>query len=708
MKKKRMLIITIRNPYQTRGGASAWVLNIEPYLKQSFDLEYLILPAFWLNITFIPDRLKGVVQTFFKCLLSGRKYDYFFSHSPETSFIAVLFSKNVIHVAHGNTNPVQSPTFKVGKIFYGLYEYMLRVTIKKSLLFYTVGEEKPYAKTINQPINSEEKPLVPEKKRGFIFVGRLEAVKNIFRIIDIYNLLPENIRSEHSLSIYGQGTLENKLKDYASRTVAKDRIFFKGHINNKDLVKRTNESYLLIMASEFEGFPMTIAEALAMGTPVVGTDVGSINKVVKNGYNGFLISKEADNMLFVEAIVDILDDYETYSKNALESSTVFSPQEIYNQILTDIQKKNGEKKTKQRPKVLCIIQLPPPVHGVCIMNMYVQNSRLLNENFCMDTLALHYVKSGDDLGVISIRKLWLIIKYNVILLLKLLKNNYDLVYFTIVPCGISFYRDLLMVALIKIFPVKLVYHLHGKGIKDHYKKQKRIYDFAYKNVDVIVLANALKGDVFFLKNEPYTVNNGIEVRQKSFEIKQEERDITGLLYLSNFVKTKGVLDLLEATIILKNKGLKFHLQLIGQYRGELTESFFKEYINKNDLQNYVEIVGPVFGDEKDCYFANNDIFIFPTYNEAFSLVLLEAMQFGLPCISTYTGGIPEIIENNITGFLVEQRDIEDIANKLEILINDKELRIQMGEAGRKRFYERFTLELFEKNLANTFHKIIGK
>ena len=60
------------------------------------------------------------------------------------------------------------------------------------------------------------------------------------------------------------------------------------------------------------------------------------------------------------------------------------------------------------------------------------------------------------------------------------------------------------------------------------------------------------------------------------------------------------------------------------------------------------------------------------------------MQFSLPVVSTFEGGIPDIVENGKTGFLVKQEDVEALAEKLEILINNPRLREQMGQHGRKR------------------------
>lgn len=92
--------------------------------------------------------------------------------------------------------------------------------------------------------------------------------------------------------------------------------------------------------------------------------------------------------------------------------------------------------------------------------------------------------------------------------------------------------------------------------------------------------------------------------------------------------------------------------------------------------------------------------LFPTFyhNECFSLVLLEAMEHGLPCISTTEGGIPGIVDDGKTGFLVPKHDVAVLADKIQLLLNDSVLRCKMGKAGREKFEKEFTLEVFEKRM----------
>lgn len=123
-------------------------------------------------------------------------------------------------------------------------------------------------------------------------------------------------------------------------------------------------------------------------------------------------------------------------------------------------------------------------------------------------------------------------------------------------------------------------------------------------------------------------------------------------------------------------------------------------MEKRGLNEFAIYLGKKYGDEKNEEYAKSDIFVFPTFypNECFPLVLLEAMQQGLPCISTNKGGIASIIDDGKTGFLVEKRNSLLLADKLEVLLKDKKLRMDMGIVGKEKFEQKFTLSKFEERM----------
>jgi glycosyltransferase involved in cell wall biosynthesis len=101
-------------------------------------------------------------------------------------------------------------------------------------------------------------------------------------------------------------------------------------------------------------------------------------------------------------------------------------------------------------------------------------------------------------------------------------------------------------------------------------------------------------------------------------------------------------------------------------------------------------------------------FLPTTRTNAFPLVLLEAMQAKLPVISTFEGGIPDIVEDGLTGYLIPQKNTEALAEKLEMLITHPDIRHQMGDAAFKKFEREYTFDTFEIRLTEILKKLTSK
>ncbi len=98
------------------------------------------------------------------------------------------------------------------------------------------------------------------------------------------------------------------------------------------------------------------------------------------------------------------------------------------------------------------------------------------------------------------------------------------------------------------------------------------------------------------------------------------------------------------------------------------------------------------------------VFVMPSICEPFGLVFLEAMANGLPCIGSYRDAMPEIIQENETGFLIEPGDAEDLAAKMKKLLTDRELCQSMGQAAAVRVDQNFTWELVGKRVTEAINK----
>lgn len=366
-----------------------------------------------------------------------------------------------------------------------------------------------------------------------------------------------------------------------------------------------------------------------------------------------------------------------------------------------------------KKKILCIVQLPPPIHGVSIMNDCLLSSQLLNKSFDIKAIDLKFGKSIKELQRFTFKKVYKSIFFAVQIAKDILIFKPCLVYFTISPTGFAFYRDAYYILLIKLlFRGKILIHLHGKGIEKEIinsRIKKKIYKTVFKQTHIICLSTLLSNDIKnTYKGQPYIIPNGIKSHlKKGFVTNRSMNSTPQILYLSNFIKNKGILILLDALQIVKSNGCSFRAKFVGA-PSDITNSILHKKIYDLNLNKNVEVIGPLIGDAKFKAYKEADVFVFPTYNDAFPLVTLEAMQFSLPIISTFEGSIPDIVVNNVTGFLVEKENHFQLAEKIEILLNDYDLRVRMGNKGYERYLENYTFKHFESNMLRTFQKIISE
>lgn len=318
--------------------------------------------------------------------------------------------------------------------------------------------------------------------------------------------------------------------------------------------------------------------------------------------------------------------------------------------------------------------------------------------------------SIDEIGKKALCK---IIRYVSILwqvFIQLIIYRPELCYIAITVRGIAFYKDSIIVLLVKLMGIKLVFHFHNKGIS---ACQDRWFDnFLYKkvfnNAEAVLLSKYLYPDIrkYITEEHVHYCPNGIPV-VKNKRHKLRKTGIVKVLFLSNLIESKGIFILLEACKLLKERGAIFHCSIVGG-EGDITSEQLGYKINGLGLKNCVTYLGKKYGLEKENIFFNADIFVHPTLNDCFPLVLLEAMQYSLPIVSTFEGGIPDIVKDGVTGFLIPQRNITVLAEKLELLIFDTKLRKQMGVAGKEKFEKEFTIEKFENQMKNILQDIINK
>ena len=191
----------------------------------------------------------------------------------------------------------------------------------------------------------------------------------------------------------------------------------------------------------------------------------------------------------------------------------------------------------------------------------------------------------------------------------------------------------------------------------------------------------------------HVIHGGVDVERLTRHPKLSAKRRLRILCVARFEEVKGHTYLIEACRILKEKDLPFECGLIGD--GPLMPQI-ENQIKQLGLSDEVLLLGARPYNQVIEQFSQADVVVLatsPTANgkrEGIPNVLKEAMACGVPVIATASGGIPELVDESC-GILVRPRDAAAIADALQLLGGQPELRCQMGLAGRERIIQKFNL-----------------
>ncbi|MDR7130549.1 glycosyltransferase involved in cell wall biosynthesis [Algoriphagus sp. 4150] len=361
-------------------------------------------------------------------------------------------------------------------------------------------------------------------------------------------------------------------------------------------------------------------------------------------------------------------------------------------------------------QALFLLSVPPPVHGASMMGKYLQDSKLINDCYSITYINLNTSLSVDEIGGQGFSKYFRIAGLFFRLLIQLIRVRPEFTYMTPTAGGMGFYKDWPLAMLCKLLSNKFIVHFHNKGVARFHDSgfDDWLYKRFFKNTEVIILAEELYPDVskYVAADRVHICANGIPTSPLSSGNKPEKAPFT-ILFLSNLLIEKGLVDLLKALVLVKSAGIEVKCQIVGG-EGDFSSAQLQEKIDSLGIADEAVYLGKKYGEEKDQLIRSADIFVFPTYyrKECFPLVILEAMSFGLPIITTGEGGIPSIIQDSINGLIVDSKNPEQLSVAIIKLFKEKDLRSTLGKKALEDFNQKFTVEKFEKNFLTTINRAL--
>ena len=302
----------------------------------------------------------------------------------------------------------------------------------------------------------------------------------------------------------------------------------------------------------------------------------------------------------------------------------------------------------------------------------------------------------------------------------LITTKVEVVYYQSALSGFGIKRDSIAIKIFSLFHVPVVAHQLGNvdlslvliGQKALDEKLKRIV----KSLRLILVEGEYMAKEYDKIDTPpnkvIIIPNGYKEENKKEKVAKSysQQNPFKVFYLSNFIFTKGYFDVLKAMDILANKKMlnvdccfagRFYKSLDSNNNDEKngTKEAFDDFVIEHHLENRVECLPGLFGEEKSDYFQKANVFVLPSYyvGEGQPMSILEAMSYGCVPIVTRHGHIPMMVTDN-NGCFVEAKNPDSIADAIEHLIQNPDEYTLKSQQCIADFKEKFTYEKFMQSI----------
>lgn len=371
-------------------------------------------------------------------------------------------------------------------------------------------------------------------------------------------------------------------------------------------------------------------------------------------------------------------------------------------------------KSNDMVRLLIIGQTPPPYVGqmLSIENLVLGNLRDIR----VYHTRMNYSQTTAQIGKVRLRKLFHLLRVILECSYKIVRHRIDVIYYPPGADVVPILRDIVTLLIIRCFRRKLILVFHASGLCHRVSSWRGILFWFFKKAffypDAAIQKSSLNPpDAEFVRARSiYTVPNGCADQFEGFRHRKALNFVPVILFVGLITEDKGVGVLIEAAHLLKARGQKFRVRLVGEFTSEAYRQKLTREVNDKGVGDCVDFCGRKIGAEKWAQYRAADIFCFPTHyaNESFGMVLVEAMMFELPVVSTVWRGIPGIVEEGMTGFLTEIKDPVAVARQLKRLLDDEQLRVSMGQEGRERYLENFTVETYVEKTRAVVLEVAGR
>ena len=313
-------------------------------------------------------------------------------------------------------------------------------------------------------------------------------------------------------------------------------------------------------------------------------------------------------------------------------------------------------------------------------------------------------KDTENAGMLNrLRRIW----RNRVEWKKLLRQHKDaVIHYNMPLMGAAVIRDSLLLHVAHKQKNPVVLHVHGGNYMKNRNRPwliRKLLEFVFSwSNEILVLSEEEKtilSEDFHLDNV-HSLPNCVDLSEaRRFQKNVNVDTPLSILYLGRIEKNKGIDYIIEACKKIKNDGIDFILNFAGK---EENEGEYLPTLQQSLGDNFM-YHGVVYGDVKTELIKECDVFLLPSFFEGLPMSLIETMSFGEIPIVTNVGSIPFLVEDNINGLFIQVKSVDDIVERIKMLINDFELRQRLSSAAQRKVFTLYDDKAYISKL-NTLYK----
>lgn len=234
-----------------------------------------------------------------------------------------------------------------------------------------------------------------------------------------------------------------------------------------------------------------------------------------------------------------------------------------------------------------------------------------------------------------------------------------------------------------------------------YSIERLLYKLPFKKIITVsnVIKEILNKQYSIPSNKIYVVHNGVDLDLID-SVEGAGADVNSVIFVGRLIPHKHVDDLIKAVSFIVKDIPDLKLKIIGD---GITKDNLKRLVKELKLENNVKFFGKL-NEYKDVIneVKKSELLVLPSTREGFGMVLVEANACYKPVIAYKSGGVIEVIDDNLNGFLVEERDIHKLSEKIKYVLKNKDIAEKMGKYGRKKVEKMFVWDKIVEEIEKVY------